>query len=186
MPMPPKIEPMAATLATKPFDDEDWLFEIKWDGFRVEAIVDNGKTRILTRNLNDAATYFPRLLGAPARWIEAEQAIVDGEVVALDDDGKPDFSLLQTKLGDKEATGLVYQVFDLLYLDGRSLLDVPLEDRKRLLRSVLKDHPRVRYASHVVGEGRRSSRPPARSASRGWSPSCDGRGMNPDDAPDRG
>jgi bifunctional non-homologous end joining protein LigD len=153
-PLPQKVEPMLATLATKPFDDEDWLFEIKWDGFRVEAIVDDGKSRILTRNLNDAATYFPRLLGTPSRWIEAEQAVVDGEVVALDDDGRPDFSLLQTKLGDKEATGLVYQVFDLLYLDGRSLLDVPLEDRKRLLRSVLKDHPRVRFASHVVGDGK--------------------------------
>ncbi len=73
--------------------------------------------------------------------------------MALDDEGRPDFSLLQTKLGDKTATGLVYQVFDLLYLDGRSLLDVPLEDRKRLLRSVLKDHRRVRFAAHVEGEG---------------------------------
>jgi bifunctional non-homologous end joining protein LigD len=153
-PLPQKIEPMLATLANKAFDDDDWLFEIKWDGFRVEAVVDDGKSRILTRNLNDASTYFPRLLGTPSRWIEAKQAIVDGEVVALDDDGRPDFSLLQTKLGDKEATGLVYQVFDLMYLDGRLLLDVPLEDRKRLLRSVLKDHPRVRFASHVVGEGK--------------------------------
>ena len=152
--LPQKIEPMLATLATKPFDDDDWLFEIKWDGFRVQSVVDDGKVRILTRNLNDASTYFPRLLGSPGRWIEAQQAIVDGEVVALDDDGRPDFSLLQTKLGDKEANGLVYQAFDLLYLDGRSLLDVPLEDRKRLLRSVLKDHPRVRFASHVVGEGK--------------------------------
>jgi bifunctional non-homologous end joining protein LigD len=151
-PLPSKIEPMLATLATKAFDDDDWLFEIKWDGFRVQAVVDHGKVRILTRNLNDAATYFPRLL-ANARWIEAEQAIVDGEVVAIDEDGRPDFSLLQTKLGDKEASGLVYQVFDLLYLDGRSLLAVPLEDRKRLLQSVLRDHPRVRYASHVEREG---------------------------------
>ncbi len=153
-PLPQKIEPMLATLATKPFDDDDWLFEIKWDGFRVQSVVDDGKVRILTRNLNDASTYFPRLLGSPGRWIEAQQAIIDGEVVAIDDDGRSDFSLLQTKLGDKEANGLVYEAFDLLYLDGRSLLDVPLEDRKRLLRSVLKDHPRVRFASHVVGEGK--------------------------------
>jgi bifunctional non-homologous end joining protein LigD len=152
-PLPTKIEPMLATLATKPFDDDDWLFEVKWDGFRVQAVVDHGKVRVLTRNLNDAAMYFPRLL-ANAKWIEAEQAVVDGEVVAIDEDGRPDFSLLQTKLGDKEATGLVYQAFDLLYLDGRSLLEVPLEDRKRLLKSVLKDHPRVRFASHVVGEGK--------------------------------
>ena len=75
-------------------------------------------------------------------------------MVALDDDGRPDFSLLQTKLGSKTGAGLMYQAFDLLYLDGRSLLEVPLEDRKRLSRSVLKEHPRVRYATHVEGEGR--------------------------------
>ena len=98
--MPPYIEPMLATLATKAFSDPDWLFEIKWDGFRVQAVVDDGKVKIWTRNLNDAETYFPRLL-TPPRWIEAEQAIVDGEVVALDEDGRPDFSLLQTKLGEQ-------------------------------------------------------------------------------------
>ena len=151
-PMPQHIEPMLATLASKPFSDPDWLYEIKWDGYRVQAVVADGKVRIWTRNLNDAETYFPKLLNPPS-WIDARQAIVDGEVVALDEQGRPDFTLLQTKLGDRTATGLVYQVFDLLYLDGRSLLDVPLEDRKRLLRSVLKEHPRVRYAAHVEGEG---------------------------------
>jgi bifunctional non-homologous end joining protein LigD len=152
-PLPQHIEPMLATLASKPFSDPDWLFEIKWDGFRVQAVIDDGKVRTWTRNLNDAEAYFPRLLVSPSRWIEAQQAIVDGEVVAIDEDGRPDFSLLQTKLGDKAATGLVYQAFDLLYLDGRSLLEVPLEDRKRLLKSVLKDHPRVCYATHIEGEG---------------------------------
>ncbi len=151
-PMPQHIDPMLATLASKAFSDPDWLYEIKWDGYRVQAVVADGKVRIWTRNLNDAETYFPRLLSPPS-WIDAKQAIVDGEVVALDDEGRPDFSLLQTKLGDRTASRLAYQVFDLLYLDGRSLLGVPLEDRKRLLRSVLKDHPRVRYAAHVEGEG---------------------------------
>ena len=151
-PMPQHIEPMLATLASKPFSDPDWLYEIKWDGYRVQAVVADGKVRIWTRNLNDAETYFPKLLNPPS-WIDARQAIVDGEVVALDEQGRPDFTLLQTKLGDRTATGLVYQVFDLLYLDGRSLLGVPLEDRKRLLRSVLKEHRRVRYAAHVEGEG---------------------------------
>jgi bifunctional non-homologous end joining protein LigD len=151
--MPKHIEPMLATLASKPFDDDDWLFEIKWDGFRVQAVVDDGKVKTWTRGLKDAETYFPNLL-SPPRWIEAQQAIVDGEVVALDEDGRPDFPLLQTKLGQKGASGLVYQAFDLLYLDGRLLLEVPLEDRKRLLRSVLKEHPRVRYAAHVEREGK--------------------------------
>ena len=151
-PMPQRIEPMLATLATKPFSDPDWLYEIKWDGFRVQAVVTGKTVRLWTRNLNDAETYFPRLL-TPPTWIEAREAIVDGEVVALDDDGRPDFSLLQQRLGDKAAPGLVFQAFDLLYLDGRSLLDVPLEDRKRLLKSVLRPHPRVRFAAHVDGEG---------------------------------
>jgi bifunctional non-homologous end joining protein LigD len=160
-PMPESIEPMAATLSSKPFRDEDWLFEIKWDGYRVEAVVRDGGVRLWTRRGNDAETYFPRLLSPPT-WIDAGasgQAIVDGEVVALDDDGVPDFPLLQERISALRAgrrsgaTGLVYQAFDLLYHDGRSLLAVPLEDRKRLLRSVLKPSPRVRYASHIETEG---------------------------------
>jgi bifunctional non-homologous end joining protein LigD len=151
-PMPSNIEPMLATLAAKPFSDPDWLFEIKWDGYRVQAVLADRAVRLWTRNLKDGATYFPRLL-TPPTWIEASQAIVDGEVVALDAAGRPDFGLLQERLGDTSAPGLVFQAFDLLYLDGRSMLNVPLEDRKRLLQSVLRPHPRVRFATHVVGEG---------------------------------
>ena len=152
MPMPAFIEPMAATLADKAFRDEDWLFEVKWDGYRIEAVVKDGKVRTFTRNGKDGETYFPRLL-TPPTWIDATEAIVDGEVVALDDDGRPEFSLLQELTGT-QSPKLVYEAFDLLYLDGRSLLAVPLEDRKRLLAVVLRggDH-RVRFADHVVGEG---------------------------------
>ncbi|HEY3523067.1 MAG TPA: DNA ligase D [Candidatus Limnocylindrales bacterium] len=174
------LEPMAATLVSKPFDDADWLFEVKWDGYRVESVIRNGRAKLFTRHGNDAATYFPSLAG-PAPWIDAQDAVVDGEVVALDEHGRPDFSLLQQRIG--QATGgkvpgmrgrktsggddadgtetsgshraaLVYEVFDLLHHDGRSLLKVPLEDRKRLLRTLLREHPRVRFADHVVGEGR--------------------------------
>jgi bifunctional non-homologous end joining protein LigD len=180
------VEPMLATLSDRPFDDEDWLFEVKWDGYRVQAVVWDGKARIYTRNGHDAATYFPGLLQAPRTWIRAEAAILDGEVVALDDEGRPDFGLLQARIS--QATGgrvpgqrgsggrrghsheggdgvtadaddaaarapLVYQVFDLLQLDGRSLLRVPLEDRKRLLRSILTEGSRVRFAAHVDRDG---------------------------------
>ncbi len=157
-PMPDYIEPMAATLTSKPFRDPDWLFEIKWDGYRVEAVVRDGKVRLWTRRGNDAATYFGDFLSPPA-WIDARQAIVDGEVVAFDEHGTPDFGVLQERIstvrGGHGATGsgLVYQAFDLLYLDGRSLLAVPLEDRKRLLKSVLKPTKRVKFASHVETEG---------------------------------
>ncbi|HET7728182.1 MAG TPA: DNA ligase D [Candidatus Limnocylindrales bacterium] len=155
-PMPDYLEPMKATLGSRPFRDEDWLFEVKWDGYRVEAVVRDGEVRLYTRNGNDAETYFPRLL-SPPRWIDAREAIVDGEVVALDEAGRPDFGLLQERITAYRSgrrADLVYQAFDLLYLDGRLLLDVPLEERKKLLRLVLRETGRVRYAAHIETEGR--------------------------------
>jgi len=150
--LPSFIPPMAATLTDKGFKDEDWLFEIKWDGYRIEAVVRDGTARIYTRNGNDGETYFPKIL-TKATWIEAGEAIVDGEMIAVGDDGLPDFSLLQEATGG-QSTHFVYQAFDLLHLDGRSLLNVPLESRKQLLRSVLRPgDSRVRFADHVVGEG---------------------------------
>ena len=173
LPFPGFIEPMLATLATRAFDDPAWLFEIKWDGYRVEAVVRDGRVSLHTRNGKDAGTYFPGLL-SPPDWIDARDAIVDGEVVAIDPAGMPDFGLLQERLGVKFGSSgahpvgsrrvtrpagseppapLVFQAFDLLYIDGLSLLAVPLEERKRVLRSVLRDGPRVRYATHVEGSG---------------------------------
>jgi bifunctional non-homologous end joining protein LigD len=150
--LPAFIPPMAATLTNRGFRDDDWLFEIKWDGYRIEAVVRDGTARIYTRNGNDGEAYFPKLL-TNASWIEAQEAIVDGEVVAIGEDGLPDFSLLQEATGGA-STRFVYQAFDLLHLDGRSLLNVPLESRKQLLRSVLRAaDTRVRFADHVVGEG---------------------------------
>ena len=162
-PMPDFVPPMNATLATAAFDDPDWLFEVKWDGYRVEAVIRDGRAAIWTRKQLDASRYFPDLAG-PAPWIDARDAIVDGEVVALDEAGRPSFSLLQDRTGVRtwrqggskrtgEPAPIVYQVFDLLHLDGRSLLDVPLEERKRLLRSRLREHPMVRYAGHVAADG---------------------------------
>ena len=158
--MPAFLEPMKATLTDRAFTDDNWLFEVKWDGYRIEAVVDHGSVRLWTRNQKDGETYFPGFL-APPSWIDAQQAIVDGEVVALDDAGRPDFGLLQERIsGGRRGGGvservapLVYEAFDLLYLDGRLLTDVPLEERKRLLRSVLREQPRVKYASHTEREG---------------------------------
>jgi len=154
-PMPRFIEPMKATLGSKAFRDDDWLFEVKWDGYRVEAVVRDGRVELFTRNGNDAGVYFGSLLSPPT-WIDAREAIVDGEVVAVDDAGRPDFSLLQQRISEgRRGRGmpLVYQAFDLLYLDGRLLTGVPLEDRKRLLEHVLRPGPRVRYSGHIETEG---------------------------------
>ncbi|CAN5768079.1 DNA ligase D [soil metagenome] len=170
-PLPDFIEPMKATAADGPFSDDDWFYELKLDGYRVEAVVENGRLRLWTRNRQDASRYFPDLAAGPPKWIRAETAIVDGEVVALNSEGKPEFGLLQDRAGmgrfggssgrtgkldgaPRGATApIVYYVFDLLYHDGRSLLDVPLEQRKRLLRSVLSEQPLVRFASHIEADG---------------------------------
>ena len=159
-PFPGFIEPMLATLATKAFDDPAWLFEIKWDGYRVEAVVRDGRVSLHTRNGKDAGAYFPGLL-SPPDWIVARRgggrrrgrrARSAGHAGLRPAPGTARRPLRRKGPGPAgepavrkapEAAGavapLVYQAFDLLYLDGLSLLDVPLEERKRLLRSVLRE-----------------------------------------------
>src|SRR3954449_1900607 len=159
MPLTPEdlfVAPMLATLVRDPFDDPDWLFEIKWDGFRVEACVAGGETALFTRGGQDAKRYFGDIL-SPTDWLAADEAVIDGELVALDELGGSDFALLQRGIGGRSAaggsTGLTYQAFDLLRLDGVSLLDQPLEERKRQLAAILRPDPRVRYSEHVEGDG---------------------------------
>jgi bifunctional non-homologous end joining protein LigD len=155
--MPDFVDPMLATLVAAPFDDADWLFEIKWDGFRVEAVVRGDDVRLWTRGRKDAEGYFGPFL-APPTWIDAREAIVDGEVIAFGHDGEPDFALLQERIRQRKVErpaigGLVYEVFDLLWLDGRSLTSLPLEERKALLRGVLQEDPRVRLSDHIETGG---------------------------------
>src|SRR3954469_17312355 len=156
MPRPTFVPPMLATLVAAPFDDPDWLFEVKWDGFRAEAVVDDGSVRLWTRGELDAARYFGSFLDSP-HWIDARTAVVDGEVIALDGRGEPDFALLQARIKGRdraaEPNPFVYEVFDLLHLDGRSLLDEPLEERRRLLAGILRPDPRVRLSEHVEADG---------------------------------
>jgi len=154
--MPEFIPPMLATLVGAPFDDPDWTFEVKWDGFRVETVIDSGDVRLWTRGQQDAAGYFGPFL-TPADWIAAEEAIVDGEVIALDERGEPDFALLQARIKGKRQGGVptpfVYEAFDLMWLDGRSLIAEPLEIRRRLLKDVLRADPRVRLSEDIAAEG---------------------------------
>ncbi len=153
---PAFVPPMLATLVGAPFDDPEWLFEVKWDGFRVEAVVDGRAVRLWTRGEQDASRYFGPFL-EPTTWIDARSAVVDGEVIALDERGEPDFALLQARIKGRgaaaEPTPFVYEVFDLLHLDGRSLLDQPLEERRRLLARVLRADPRVRLSEHIEADG---------------------------------
>src|SRR5438309_11189725 len=149
-PMPKTLDPMKAQLFEKAFDDERWLFEVKWDGIRPVTFIDDGKVRLQTRAGRTVDDEYPQLQ-AVSRLVKAKQAVLDGEIVALDEEGRPSFQLLQNR--GREEHPMQYVVFDIVYLDGQRLFKVPLEDRKRLLRNVVRDSALLKYSEHVVGEG---------------------------------
>jgi bifunctional non-homologous end joining protein LigD len=165
-PMPTKIHPMLAESVDKPFDGDDWLFEIKWDGYRAVAFIENGKVRLVSRNQNDLTARYPELHDL-ARLIKAKTAILDGEVVALDEEGRASFSLMQQRTGFRPGgrraaanadVPVLYYAFDLLYLDGYDWRRVPLEERKLKLQSVLATGPAaanvLRYSDHYEARGK--------------------------------
>jgi len=153
---------MLATPVDEPFDGKDWLFEIKWDGYRAVAFVENGKTRLVSRNQNELTARYPELKDL-AKSVKAQTAILDGEVVALDEQGRPSFSLMQQRTGfrpgGKRAVAradvpVLYYAFDLLYLDGKDYRRVPLEQRKNKLASILTLGDHVRYSDHYEEQGK--------------------------------
>jgi bifunctional non-homologous end joining protein LigD len=145
----PDLRPMLATLTDKPFDDSDWIFETKWDGFRAIAVAKPGHASLYSRNLIDISRKYPTICQALASV--TQQAVLDGELVALDEHGRSRFQLLQN--AEREKVRLLYCVFDLLYLDGKDLRGKPLIERKKLLKAVLPKSPLLLYSEHVVGEG---------------------------------
>lgn len=160
--MPTAITPMLASLCDEPFDDPNWLFEIKWDGYRAVAFLENGDVRLVSRNHNDLTARFSELRGL-AESLQAKNAILDGEVVVLDDQGRPSFSLMQQRTGlrshGRQTTPrgdlpILYYVFDLIYLDGYDLRKVALDERKRVLRALVRDSEIVRYSEHFAGNGK--------------------------------
>ena len=150
-PMPRTLEPMKAQLVDAAFDDDRWLFEVKWDGIRLVSFIDNGKVSLQTRAGRIVDDEYPQLQ-AVSRLVNAKQTVLDGEIVALDEEGRPSFQLLQNR--GKEPHPMQYVVFDIVYLDGQRLFRVPLEDRKRLLRDIVRDSDLLKYSEHVLGEGK--------------------------------
>jgi bifunctional non-homologous end joining protein LigD len=155
-PMPAAIHPMLATPVERPFDDPEWLFEVKWDGYRAVAFIEGGNSRLVSRNQNDLTGQYPELQELPA-FVKARTAVLDGEVVALDDEGRSSFSLMQQRTGLRSAgrraapradVPIVYYLFDLLYLDGYDVRRVALEDRKAMLAKLIVPNPLVRYSDH--------------------------------------
>jgi bifunctional non-homologous end joining protein LigD len=147
--MKPDLRPMLATLTDKPFDDPDWVFETKWDGFRAIAVVRPGHASLYSRNGNDISRRYPAICDALAAI--KHEAVLDGELVALDAQGRSRFQLLQNYL--RNHVRLLYCVFDLLYLDGRDLRRQTLLERKAELGNILPKSPLLLYSAHTVGEG---------------------------------
>jgi len=144
-----ELRPMLATLTDKPFDDPDWVFETKWDGFRAIAVAKPGQAALYSRNLNDISRKYPSICAALAKI--KHEAVLDGELVALDEQGRSRFQLLQN--AEREFARLLYCVFDLLYLDDKDLRGKTLLERKGALEKILPKSPLLLYSAHVVGEG---------------------------------
>jgi bifunctional non-homologous end joining protein LigD len=138
---------MKATLSTLPHDDAGWAYEIKWDGYRTLAFVDGGTIRLQSTNLLDVTAKWPEL-GALPEGVHAERAILDGELVVLDDEGRPRFELVQRH--ERQAA---FYVFDVLSVDGHDTIALAYEDRRRLLQDLVEPGDNWAVPAHRVGEG---------------------------------
>ena len=153
--LPDFVPVSLATLHDAPPRGREWIHEIKFDGYRIEARLDRGKVQLLTRKALDWTPRFARIAKAVAA-LPAQTALLDGELVVEDANGVSSFSMLQTDLKDGRGDRFVYWAFDLLYLDGRDLTDAPLLTRKAALRRLLKGNSRtgpIRYAEHFDEDG---------------------------------
>ena len=157
--MPEVVHPMLATLAEEtPGDAKDWLYEIKWDGYRALAFIEDGKARLVSRNQNDLTEEFPEVAAELPGRVKARRALLDGEIVALDEHGRSSFSLMQQRTGigkygrrvlpAQRDVAIAFYAFDLLHVDDWNLMAVPLEERKGLLREALETGGRIFYSDH--------------------------------------
>lgn len=149
-PMPHRIKPMLATLVRESFDHPDWIFEVKWDGYRAVAEIRDGDVSLYSRNLLSLNRKFSPVADALSKL--RFEGVLDGEIVAVDDEGRPDFQMLQNY--QKTGSGhLIYCVFDLLYFQGHDLTNLPLIKRKELLKKILPSNPKIRFSDHVSQDG---------------------------------
>ncbi|MGC3967737.1 MAG: DNA ligase D [Pirellulales bacterium] len=153
---PRSFSPQLATLADEPPDGDDWLHEIKFDGYRILAFCDGRRVRLLTRNGNDWTKKFPRLAAAVAALDFS--GVLDGELVAVDERGVSRFQKLQNAIRDGRQRELLYYAFDLPYFHGYDLRGASLVERKACLEQLLSTNPEgadgtIRFSDHVVGDG---------------------------------
>ena len=162
-PMPEHVVPMMAKLAPLPASDTGWAYEIKWDGVRAVAYSEPGRLRLESRNLNDITAQYPELRPLN-RALSSHSAVLDGEIVAFDAEGRPSFERLQQRMhltGESQIRRraqdhpVVYVVFDLLYLDGHSLMGLPYSARRERLEELELDGPAWQTPSYSEGGGKR-------------------------------
>ncbi len=149
--MPASVKPMLATLVKESFDDKEWLFEIKWDGYRAIAEIKDAKVKLHSRNNLSFNTKFAAI-AAELKSISGN-TILDGEIVVVDENGKASFQLLQ----NYQRTGngnIIFYVFDILYLDKYDLTELPLIERKNILKEFLPDLEKIKFSDHISEKGK--------------------------------
>ncbi|MFA6151580.1 MAG: DNA ligase D [Chitinophagaceae bacterium] len=144
------LQPMLATLVDKPFDDDDWLYEIKWDGYRAVGFMHEGEVHLKSRNDKLFNDKFYPIYNALQEW--ETNAVVDGEVVVLDEKGQPDFGALQNWRSETDGN-LIYYVFDLVWYQGRDLSGLLLTERKKILEQIIPDDPRIEFSKGFETSG---------------------------------
>ena len=151
-PMPKDIEPMLATLVTEPIEEKGWLYEMKWDGYRAVGYINNGTVNICSRNNKSFNKKFYPLHNALKEW--NVNVVVDGEIVVVNEEGVPDFANLQ--LWRSEADGQIfYYLFDILWFEGRAVMHLPLEERKKLLKAIAPaNNPHIRLSQSMIDNGK--------------------------------
>lgn len=150
--LPAKISPELATLVTKPPEGNEWLHEIKLDGYRLLAFINQNKVRLITRNQLDWTAKFPAL-AQRLKNLKLGNAILDGELVALDKNQHSDFQLLQNSIHNADTSQLVYFIFDLLYFQQTDLRHLSLIERKTQLQAILTTDEYIRFSDHIIGQG---------------------------------
>jgi bifunctional non-homologous end joining protein LigD len=147
------IEPMKAKLVEKPPATGDWIYELKFDGIRLIAIKNDQKVSLFSRNQNDLSARFPDIVEA-IKNLPARECVIDGEVVALDEEGRSSFQLLQAHEMEGRKSPIYFYAFDLLQLDGKSLIGLPVEERKNVLERLCAGAgDPIRYSGAIGGDG---------------------------------
>lgn len=150
VPFPGEIRPMLAVLSDKPFNSKEWIFEIKWDGYRVIAKKKNRTAALSSRSLNSFDRLFPEIKKA-LQMVKGD-FVIDGEAAAMDDNGRSNFQQLQNHLKTGKGN-IVYCVFDLLWLNGYSTEMMPVTERKELLRDLINGFDNIIYSEHIQNNG---------------------------------